>query len=520
MNRVNVRTIAKAASLVMALFVVSRVLGLLRDIVIASQFGTSQAYDAYLAAFGLPDLVFYVISGGALGSAFIPTFTGYLAREDQVGAWRLASAIFNWLLIILIPVGLLAAIFAASLVRYIIAPGFSPEQQALTATLMRWLLISTVIFGVSGLIMGILHAHQHFLLPALAPIVYNLAIIAGAWFLGPRLGVHGLVIGVVLGAVGHLGLQLLILPRYGLRYDLILAPRDPGVREVARLMAPRMLGLAAIQLNFIWDKILASTLTVGSLAGLDYGRRVMLLPQGIIAQAVAAAAFPTFAALVAQEDWEELQAVFTATLRSILYLTIPATIGLLILGWPIVQLLFERNNFDAASTQLTVWALAFYSLGLVAHSVVEIITRAFYALHNTRTPVLVGIISMGLNIILSWVLMHLFAGVNLPPHGGIALASSIAVGVEMIWLMVALRKLPGALSMVGLTAPLWRMSLAGSGMAVGLWWGMSLFGHLNPWFVSPAGIILGGGAYGLITLMLGLAEPTFLMQQVKRRLGI
>jgi len=514
------RAIIKAASLVMALFIVSRFLGLFRDVVIASQFGTSQTYDAYLAAFGLPDLMFYVISGGALGSAFIPTFTGYLSRGDQTGAWRLASASFNWLLIVLVSLSLLAAIFAAPLVAYIIAPGFSPPQQALTATLMRWLFVATVLFGLSGLVMGILHAHQHFWLPALAPIVYNLAIIAGAWFLGPKIGVHGLVIGAVVGALGHLGAQLPILPRYGLRYQFVLAPGDPGVREVARLMGPRMVGLAAIQMNFIWDKILASGLAGGSLAGLDYGRRVMLLPQGIIAQAIAAAAFPTFAALAAKEDWEELQAVFTATLRSVLYLTVPATVGLLTLGRPVIQLLFERGDFDAASTRLTVWALGFYSLGLAPHAVVEIVTRAFYALRNTKMPVLVGIISMGINITLSWVLMYIFAGLNLAPHGGIALASSIAVGIEMAWLIMALRKLPGALSVTALGDPLWRILCAGGGLALALWLGMTLFGHLSPWFVTPAGIIVGGAVYGGITLRLGLKEPTYLLQQVKRRFSL
>ncbi|RME43411.1 MAG: murein biosynthesis integral membrane protein MurJ, partial [Caldilineae bacterium] len=182
----NTRTIARAATLVMVFFALSRVLGLARDVVIAGQFGTNPDYEAYLAAFRLPDFLFNVVSGGALGSAFIPTFTGYLARDDREGAWRLASAIINWVLVVLVGLGSLAALFALPLMRTVIAPGFTdPAQTALAASLMRWLMVSTVLFGVSGLLMGILNAHQHFLLPALAPVVYNLAIIGGAWFLGP-----------------------------------------------------------------------------------------------------------------------------------------------------------------------------------------------------------------------------------------------------------------------------------------------------------------------------------------------
>jgi putative peptidoglycan lipid II flippase len=442
MSQGNLRTIAKAASLVVIFFIISRVLGVVRDAVLAGQFGTSREYEAYLAAFSIPDFIFYVISGGALGSAFIPTFASYLTKGDTQSAWRLASAVLNWLLLVQILLASLMAIFAPALVDQIFF-GFSPEAKRLTANLMRWLLISTVIFGMSGLAMGILQAHQHFLLPAVAPVVYNLAIIAGALFLAPSMGVYGLVVGVVIGAAGHFLVQVPGLLRFYMRYDPILMPSDPGVRQVARLMGPRMFGLAAVQFNFVWDKILASGLTIGSLSGLDYGRRIMLLPQGIIGQAVASAAFPTFAALVAEENWGELQHAFTSTLRSILYLSIPSTIGLLILGRPLIQVIFERYEFDAESTQFTYWALAFYSLGLISHSVLEIVTRAFYALHNTKTPVVVGVITMGVNIILSWILMAWFDRVGLASHGGIALASSIAVTLETIWLVNRLRRLPG-----------------------------------------------------------------------------
>jgi putative peptidoglycan lipid II flippase len=196
--------IARAASLVMALFIVSRALGLVREMVIGAQFGASAELDAYLAAFRLPDLLFTLVAGGALASAFIPTFSERLAHEDIDGAWTLASKVGNLLLISLIALAVLAGVLARPLVAHIIAPGFPPEQQALTVNLMRWMLVSTVIFGVSGLIMGVLNSFHHFLLPALAPVFYNSAIILAAWLLAPSMGIHALVVGVVVGASLHL----------------------------------------------------------------------------------------------------------------------------------------------------------------------------------------------------------------------------------------------------------------------------------------------------------------------------
>ena len=284
--------IARAAGLVMALFVISRALGLLREMVISHQFGTGGDLDAYLAAFRVPDILFQVVAGGALASAFIPTFASYWSQDNQPGAWRLASAIINLVLIITTGLAVLAAALAPWLVRIIIAPGFGPARQVLTADLMRLMLLTPVIFGVSGVLMGILNARQHFLLPALAPVLYNLGIIAGAISLAPTMGVYGLAVGVVAGALGHLLVQIPGLVRYGMRYTATLGLRDAGVHEVGRLMLPRMVGLAAVQLNFLVNTILASSLVPGSLAVLNYAWLLMLLPQGVFAQAVATAAFP------------------------------------------------------------------------------------------------------------------------------------------------------------------------------------------------------------------------------------
>ncbi len=508
--------IARAATLVMALFMVSRVLGLLREIVIAGQFGTSAEMDAYLAAFRLPDLLFYVVAGGALGSAFIPVFTGYLVRDDMIGAWRLASAVINWVLLILLSLGGLAAIFAPWLV-HLLYTEFTPAQQLLTTELMRWMLISTVIFGVSGVVMGILNAQQHFLLPALAPVIYNLAIILAAWFLGEQWGVRGLMVGVVVGSAGHLLVQIPGLIRKRMRYHPLLLRRDASLHEVGRLMAPRVLGLAAVQINFMVTAVLASGLHPGSLTALNYGWIIMLLPQGIIAQSVATALFPTLATLVAQGQRDEMRRVFGTTLRNMLFLTLPASVGLVILAVPLVRLLLEWGEFDETSTAATAWALGFFALGLVGHAVVEIATRAFYALKNTKTPVIVAVSTMILNIGLSIALMNLFDRLDWSAHGGLALANSVAVMLEMVVLLVLLRPLMGGLSETSMRSSLVKMSLATLGMVVVLSVIMPLLPLDNKWVGGIVGIVVGGIVYGGLAYLLRADELGFIRRRLMRR---
>jgi putative peptidoglycan lipid II flippase len=505
--------IARAAGQVMLLFVVSRVLGLAREMIIGARFGTGAELDAYLAAFRIPDLIFQLVAGGALGSAFIPTFTAHLTRGDERAAWRLASAVINLLLLLLTVVALLAYIFAEPLVARVIAPGFAPPQQALTAELLRGLLISTVIFGVSGIVMGILNSFQHFAAPALAPAVYNLGIIAGAWFLAPEYGARGLVVGAVSGAVWHLLVQLPALLNRRPRYSLTLGLERPDVREVGRLMGPRVLGLAAVQLNFLINTILASGLSEGSLAALNYGWLLMLLPQGVVAQGIATAAFPTFAALVAQNRRDEMRSTFSATLRGILFLAIPASVGLFVLRVPLIRMLLERGEFGPASTAAVATALAYYSWGLVGHSVVEIASRAFYALHNTFIPVAVGVAAMALNIILSLLLRGPLG------FGGLALANTVATSLEMVALLALLGRRLGGLE----GRRVWRSSMRSlvvSGVMAPIMAGLlSGLGGAHPVLVGVVGIALGGLIYLLGMWLLRAEELRSLLGMLMSRRG-
>jgi putative peptidoglycan lipid II flippase len=510
------RQIVKAATLVMGLFVVSRVLGLARQMVFGALFGTSGELDAYLDAARIPEMIFLVVAGGALGSAFIPTFAGYLEKQDDAGAWRLASAVANLALIVLTVAAGLIAVFAPVLVRVAIAPGFGQAQQTLTVSLLRLMLISPIIFGVSGVVMGVLNAHQHFLLPALAPSVYNLSIIGGAVLLGPRLGVRGMAIGVVVGSLLHLLVQVPGLLRHGARYVPTLGLSDPGVHEVGRLMAPRMLGTAIAQINFVVNNSLASTMGEGAISAITYAWLLMLLPQGVFAQAVGTAAFPTFAAQAARGERAEMRSTLAATLRVVFSLCLPATAGLVVLARPLVALLFERGAFEVTSTEAVAWALAFYALGLVGHAGLEIIARAFYALHDTFTPVWVGGLAMGLNVVLSLTLPGVFDRAGWPPHAGLALANSIATLLELVVLMALVRR-----RMDGLEGRRTLTAFAKSGLA-SLAMGAILLGwqvvlpRAGTLVLGGGGIVLGVAVYLGAALLLRMGELGAVMGLIRR----
>jgi putative peptidoglycan lipid II flippase len=502
---------ARAAGTVMIFFVASRVAGLAREVIIGARFGTGAELDAYLAAFRLPDILFQLVAGGALASAFLPTFSGYLVRNDRAGADRLASAVINLLLLALSSLAALAALLAPFLVRAVIAPGFSPEQQSLTASLMRGMLLSTVVFGISGVVMAMLNAYQHFLLPALAPVIYNLAIIAGAWFLAPRWGARGLVIGVIVGAAGHLAVQIPEVARRGWRWSPVLGLREAGVREVGRLMGPRVLGLAAVQLNFLINTILASGLAAGSLAALNYAWLLMLLPQGIVAQAIATAAFPTFAMLAARRDRAALRTVLSSTLRGVAFLAMPASVGLIVLREPLIRLLLQRGAFDERSTAAVAYALTFYAAGLLAHSVVEVVARAFYALHDTRTPVLVGLAAMLGNILLSLLLIRPLS------FGGLALANTLATTAEMAALLWLMRERLAGLEGHRLGATVARSALASGALALTLMGWLNRMGGEGALVAGAGGLVVGALVYGGTAFIMGAEEVKEAVRLVQRR---
>ena len=505
----------RAALIVMTFFVLSRFTGILREVILSDRFGTSAQYDAYLAAFRVPDLLFQLVAGGALGSAFLPVFSGFWIKDDKPHAWLLFSRVLNLITLLLIVLAGFAAIFSPWIVRYILAPGFTPEQQALTAALMRGMLLATVVFGASGLVMGALNATQHFVAPAAAPVVYNLAIILSAYFLAPIFGIYGLVIGVVAGALGHFLVQLPALVRRGARYTFSVSWRDASVRTVLKLMGPRVLGLFFVQMHFLVNTILASSLATGSLSALNYAFLLMLLPQGIIAQALATAAFPTFAAQYAAGQPDALRRTFNQTLRTVIFLSIPAAALLYVLDKATIGVLFEHGEFNARSTDMVVFALQFYLLGLLAHSALEIIVRAFYAVQNTITPVAVGIAAMLLNISLSLLLVRPLS------FGGLALANSTATTIEMLLLLWLLRKRLGGIDGRSVWGTLLRSTVGAVVMALvlKLWvqQGSAFPPALQNLIVAAGGIMLGIVTYSLVSLLLRSEELALVVAMVRSR---
>ena len=499
------RRIAQAAGVVMAAFVLANLVGLARQIIINRAFGTSAELDSYFAAFRVPDLLFNVIAGGALGSAFIPVFSGKLASEDRSGAWRLSSAVINWVLVLMTTLALMSALLAPWLTKYLLAPGFGEQQLGLTASLMRIMLLSTVVFGASGVVMGIHHSHQHFLAPALAPISYNLGIILGATVLAPRWGIHGLAYGVVIGSVLHLVVQIPRLISYQGRYMLILDIGNKAVHEIWRLMLPRMLGLAVWQINFWVNIVIASSLPAGSLSALVIAFQIFTFPQAVCAQAVATAVFPTFSAQAALGEVKALRDTLANSLRGVLYFALPATLGLIILGSPLTSALFQNRTFTDVSTGMVAWALTWYAIGLVPHSVVEVITRAFFALKDTRTPVTIGILAMLVNVALSVVLSTAFERWQLAPHGGLALANTIATSLEMVAMLWMLRSKVSYLHGRQIAASAARVGVGVVGMGAALW-GWLAIAPGSDLIISLVGVPLGACTFWVLTLLSGSQE--------------
>ncbi len=513
------RQIARAAGLVMAAFIFSQATGLAYQVLAGYTFGTDQAMDAFNAANRVSETLFRLIAGGALGSAFIPTFTGLLVQEERERAWRLASAIGNLVTMVLTLLGLAAAIWAPQIVRHFLAPGFNdPAQEALTVELMRIMLPSAVIFGLSGLVMGVLNSHQVFLIPALTPAMYRLGMIFGTLVLAPRWGIRGLAWGVLIGAAAHLLLQLPTLLKQGAVYTPWLGLKSLEVREVIRLMGPRFLGVAVVELNFWVNTRLASFMPEGSVTGITFAFVLMLMPQAAIAQSIATAMMPTLAAQYARGRLDEVRDSLAGILRGILLLSVPASVGLMLLRVPVVQVLLERGAFTQRSTQLVAWGLLWYAAGLVGHSVMEVLARAFYALHDTKTPVMVGVVAMSLNVAFSLVFSALFERVGWMPHGGLAAANSLATALETGGLLFLMRRRLQGLEGNRVLRGLGAASLGSGVMGVVLWGWMWLAGDGNPLWVLALGVALGGLVYAGIMVLLRVEEVQQLMGAVRRRL--
>ncbi|HEY3311110.1 MAG TPA: lipid II flippase MurJ [Anaerolineales bacterium] len=429
-------------------FLFDKILAFARSIIIARQFSLSKELDAFNVANNLPDLLFALISGGALAMAFIPLLTEYLTKKGRAAAWDLFSRVANVAFSATAILAVLIAIFAGQIVRAQlgIAPGFGPEQQQLVVELMRLNLIGTVIFSVSGLVMAGLQANQHFLFPALAPTMYNLGMIIGALVFSPSLpyrfgplslpalglGVHGLVYGVILGAGLHLAIQLPGLVLYHFRWTPSLDIRDSGLIEALKLIAPRLVTMFGIQLMFIARDNFASRLDqVGAVTSLTYGWMIMQVPETLLGTAIATALLPSLAEYAANQDWAKFSGTLEKAMRVMLALAIPAAAVMAAGLRPLLQVAF---HFDEAGTNLLTLTSRIYLLTLAGYVLQETLARAFYARKQPFMPLFGVLVRLSIYLSIGVAAVTIFRAVGAPLIAAAELSLLVEAVLMLFWL--------------------------------------------------------------------------------------
>jgi putative peptidoglycan lipid II flippase len=513
------RQIARAAGTVMFAILFSQILGLFNKILIANAFPAAEV-DAFVSANRVSETLFTLIAAGALGSAFLPTFTALLVRDEKQSAWRLASSLINLVTLVLTIAALFASIFATQIVHYFLAPGLSqdPAIFSLTVDLLRIQSISAVLFGVGGLVIAILNAHQIFFVPQITAAMYQIGQIFGILVLARWIGIYGLAWGVVIGSALFLLVQLPSLFRLHGEYNASLGWNNPNVTKVFRLMGPRVFGAAIVQLNFWVNNNLASRMAPGSIQSLSYAFALMVMAQAVIAQSVAIAALPTFSAQHALGKVDEMRSSLASALRGMFLLALPASLGLILLAQPIVSMLFERGEFTATTTEMTAWALMWFAAGLIGHSVMEVLTRAFFAQQDTKTPVLIGAAAMGLNVFFSILFSWWFEQIGWFPVGGLALANSLATALEATALFIVMRRRLKGIQGRSILNGFLRCAGAALLMGAGLLLWLQGTVEMPSWVTALGGIVLGGIVYLVGVLLFRVPEVQIIAGILVRRI--
>ncbi len=468
------RSVARNAGTVGAATLLSRVLGLLREQVMAGFFGAGFATDAFIAAFRIPNLMRDLFAEGAMSSSFVPTFTETLAKRGESESWRLGGQVMLTLGLVLFALCAVGWLAAPVLVRAV-TPGFAsiPGKLELTTQLTRIMLPFLPIVALSAVCMGMLNARGQFAIPALAPTLLNLGMIVFGVGLMPvcrALGappILAMAIGVLIGGLLQFGVQLPPLHKLGFRWRWEWPGRHPGVRRVAWLMLPATIGLAATQVNLLVSTLIASLLPQGSVSWLSYAFRIMQLPIGVFGVALATVSLPALSRAAVAGDRPALTRTLSATVRLVFVLTVPAAMWLAVMSEPLIALLYEHGHFHAIDTTRSAGALVMYCVGLPAFAAVGVFTRTFYALGDTRTPVQASFVSVAMNLTLNLLFMRPFG------HLGLALATSITSITNLAQLVFYLRRRVGPIEGRRIARTLLRMAgaggLAAGACAVGLW---------------------------------------------------
>lgn len=522
--------VVKAAGFIMVAMVISRILGYLRDVIIYANFGQNRITDAYNAAFSIPDFLYMLLVGGALSSSFIPVFSSYVATGKEEEGWKVASVVIN-LVMTLVTVGIVIGYFFTPQLIYLLVPGFDPAAMEMTVHLTRIMFIQVVFMALSGISMGILNSYKHFTAPAIGSVLYNLGIILiGLLFsriidsIWPGYGIAAFSLGVVVGAALNFAVQVPALLKIGLKYRLSFNVFHPGVRRLFKLMIPVLIGLSVSQVNLFVNQNLASSLPAGIVAALRTGQRLMQLPIGIFAIAIAVAVFPTLTGYAARRETEQFKKTMSLGIRSVVFITLPAAVGLAVLRVPIIRFMFEfeGGKFTHQATQATAEALLFYCIGLFAYSAIHVLSRVFYALQDTATPVFVGILAIVVNIGLSLLLIHPME------QGGLALAYSLAGIINMLVLLVLLRRKIGSLNGWRMLYSFGQTLVASFMMGIAVWYtarfSSAFFGvttKLGQLLQVGSGILVGAVVFAMVVQTFRMEESEMvwgiLLRKFKRK---
>jgi putative peptidoglycan lipid II flippase len=490
------RGIVRSAGLIGLATMASRLLGVAREVALAWVFGAGTQMDAFNVAFRIPNLVRDLFAEGAMSAAFIPTFTRTLASRGRDAAWRVGNLVINALLVVTGTLVVLGIVFAGPITDAIAGAEFAavPGKLELTAQLTRIMLPFLTTVAIAVAFMGMLNALHHFFIPALSPAMFNVATILcviAVVPLMPSFGlppVAGIAIGTLLGGVGQIALQWPALHRQGFRYQPVLDFKDPELREILRLMVPGTLGLAAVQVNVFVNTYLATTQPEGSVSWLSYAFRLMYLPIGLFGVSIATAALPDIARQAGASDRLAVRQTVSRGLRLMLMLNVPATVGLVVLSQPIVELIYERGEFTSADSVATAAALMFYAPGLLGYSAVKIASPTFYSLRDSRTPVIVSVASVAANLALNLILVEVMG------FRGLALGTSIAAVFNAVILLALLSRRLGGLDAGRIAGSGLRIAAASAVMGIVVW-------YVSAWLTAA----MPGPGFGLKLARVGIS---------------
>jgi putative peptidoglycan lipid II flippase len=546
------QSVARSAGVVSIAVLFSRVLGLVRESIFARFFGAGFLYDAFVVAFKIPNILRDLFAEGALSAAFVKVFTDYQIKKNEIEAWRLAGLIFNVLAVVMSGITIVGILIAPYIIP-LLARGFPPEKAALAVTLTQIMFPFIMLVALAALAMGVLNTKGRFGIPASASTAFNVASIVtglglaywlsgGGWeasfdkHLVPseaaQWAIIGMAIGTLVGGAAQLLIQVPSLLKVGFRFSPLLSFTDPGVRRIMRLMGPAIIGTSAVQVKVLVDVIVVSGIDGGQ-SWLSYAFRLMQFPIGVFGVAIGTAAIPTLSRLVSEGNIVRFRSTLSDAMRLVFLLTVPAACGLIVLGEPIISLIYEGGRFQSFDTNMTAWALAAYSIGLAGYAAIKVLSPSFYALDDAKTPMYVSIASVVVHAPMSFGMMYLLSTVGVTPerpngfgHVGVALATSTVALVNFFALAFLMRRRINRLNGREIVSAFIRIAASAAVMSAVCYLSYKLLTAQFPdkhfmirlveAFV-PIG--LGGGAFFAMTKLLKIREVEQVLKMIRQKLS-